>query len=134
MLMRTEEVIVSAPEGKVVAGAVDVVETVCVTVRNLIGAVELFNHLLEWAVFRRNSIVVGKSDDLGDPEGESFAKFFGEHHCGKWISTVTVSDELKVFRQFCQSLECHTHGEDAGADTAVVGYLVDDDGAGCICK
>lgn len=102
-LMRAEEVIVSDPEGKVIAGAVDVVKTVCMAVRSLISAVQPFNHLFEWPVLCRNSIVVGKSDDLCDFEGESFVKFFGKLHCGKWIGTVAVSGGLKVFQQFCKA-------------------------------
>ena len=64
--MRTKEVIVSNPESKVVVGTVDVVKTICVTIRSLIGAVQPFNHLFEWSVFCRNSIVVGKSNNLSD--------------------------------------------------------------------
>ena len=66
VFVRTKKVIVSNPERKVIVGTIDVVKTVCVTVRSLIGAVESLDHLFEGAVFRRNSIVVGKSNDLSD--------------------------------------------------------------------
>ena len=48
-----------------------------------------------------------------------------------WICTVTVSDELKVFRQLCEMAESHPHGEDAGADAACVRYPVTDNGSAC---
>ena len=101
------------------------------TVGSLISAVEPFDHLFERAVFCRNSIVVGKSDHLSDFKCEIFPELLCEFHCGKGIGAVTISDELKVFRQLFQSLECHAHGEDAGADATVIGYLVTDNGTGC---
>ena len=131
VFMRTKEVIVSHPESQVVAGAVDVVETVCVTVRSLIGAVQPFDHLFEGTVFCRNSIVVGKSNDLSDLECKVFPELLYEFHCGERIGAVAVSDELKVLRQPCESLKCHMHGEDAGTDPAVIRYLITDNGAGC---
>ena len=72
------------------------------------------------AVFRGDGIVVGKSDDLCDPEGKVFAEFPGKLHGSEGIGAVTVSDEIELFRQFCKTPECHAHGKDAGADTAVV--------------
>ena len=64
--MRAKEVVVSDPEGKFIVGAIDVVAAVCVTVRCFIGTVQPFNHLFEWTVFLRNSIVVGKPNHLSD--------------------------------------------------------------------
>ena len=81
-------------------------------------------------MFRGNSIVVGKSDDLSDFESKVFAKLLYEFHCSERIGTVTVSNELKVFGKLCESKKCHTHGEDAGTNTTVIGYLIADDGAG----
>lgn len=52
------------PESKVIVGTVDVVKTVCMTVRSLIGTVEPLNHLFVWSVFLRNSIVVGKTNGV----------------------------------------------------------------------
>ena len=130
MFMRAEEVVVSNPEYQVIVGAVDVVETICVAVRSFIGAVQPFNHLFEWAVFCRNSIVVGKPNHLGYLERKVFAQLLCELHCGEGIGAVAVSDELKVFQQLCKPPKCHAHGEDAGTDTTVIGDLVADDGAG----
>ena len=131
VFMRTQEVVVSDPEGQVVVGAVNVIKAVCVTVRCLIGTVQALDHLFERTVFCGNSIVVGKPDDLGDFEGKVIAKLFNEFHGGEWIGAVAVSDELKLFRQLCKPLESHAHSEDAGADTPVVRHLVADDGACC---
>ena len=128
--MWAKEVIVGDPEGKVIVGTVDVVEPICMAVGSLIGAVEPFNHLFEWAVFFGDGIVVGKSNNLCDPEGKIFPELFCKFHCSKGIGTVAVSDELKFFREFFKSPESHAHGEDAGADATVVRDLIADDGAG----
>ena len=130
MLVGAQEVIVSDPEDKVIAGAVDVVKAVGGPIGGLVGTVEPFDHLLERAVFFGNSIVVGKTNDLCDPERKGFPEFFEEFHCGEWIGAVAVSDELKFFRQPCKAPESHAHGEDAGTDAPVVGDLVTDDGTG----
>ena len=128
--MWAQEVIVGDPEGKVIVGAVDVVEPICMAVGSLIGAVEPFNHLFERAVFFGDGIVVGKSNNLCDPESKIFPELFCEFHCSKGIGTVAVSDELKFFRKFCKPPESHAHGKDTGADAAVVRDLIADDGTG----
>ncbi len=130
MFVRAQEVIVSDPECQIVVGTVDVVKAVCMTVRGLISPVQAFNHLLEWPVFGGNSIVVCKSDDLGDFKGKVFAQLFYELHCGERICTVSVCNELKVLRQFCKIPKCHTHSEDTGTDATVIRHLIADDGAG----
>ena len=130
VFMWTQEVVVSDPEGKVIAGAVDAVKAVCRAVGSLIGAVEPFDHLFERTVLCGDSIVVGKSDDLCDPEGKILSELFCEFHCSEGIGAVAVGDELEFFRQLSKVSESHAHGEDAGADAAAVGYLIADDGAG----
>ena len=130
MFVRAQKVIVSDPERQIVAGTVDVIKAVCMTVRGFISPVEAFNHLLEWPVFGGNSIVVGKSDDLGDFKGKVFAQLFYEFHCGERICTVSVRNELKVLWEFCKIPECHTHSEDTGTDATVIRHLIADDGAG----
>ena len=131
MPVGTEKVVVSDPKGQVIAGAVNVIKTVCVSVRCLIGAVEPFDHLFKRAVFRRNSVIIGKANYLCDFKHEAFAKLLCEFHRGKGIGAVAVSDKLKVLWKLCESAESHAHGKDAGADTAVVGYLVADNGTSC---
>ena len=128
--MWAQEVIVGDPEGKVIVGSVDVIKAAGGPVRSLIGAVEPFDHLLERAVFFGDGIVVGKPNHLCDLEGKIFPELFCEFHCGKGIGTVAVGDELKFFWQFCKTPESHAHGEDAGADAAVVRDLISYDGAG----
>ena len=130
MFVRAQKVIVSDPECQIVVGTVDVVKAVCMTVRGLISPVQAFNHLLEWPVFGGNSIVVCKSDDLGDFKGKVFAQLFYEFHCGERICTVSVCNELKVLRQFCKIPKCHTHSEDTGTDATVIRHLIAYDRAG----
>ena len=127
--MWSQEVIVSNPESQIIVGTIDVVKAICVAVRSFIGTVEAFNHLFERPVFCRYRIVVGKSNDLSDIEGKVFFEFAGEFHCGKRVSTVTVSDKFKVFRELCESLENHTHCKDTGTNTTVVRYLLADNGS-----
>ncbi len=131
MFMRAQEVIVGNPKSQVIVSPVDVIKSVCMAVGSLIGAVKAFDHLLEWPVLHRNSIVVGKSDYLSDFESKAFSKFLDKLHCGERIGAVTVSDELKVFRQLCESPESQAHGKNAGTDAAVVRYLAADNGTGC---
>ena len=131
VFVRAQKVIVGNPEGQVIVSPVDVVKTVCMAVGSLIGAVEALDHLFEGTVLCGDGIIVGKPDYLGYFERKVFTKLFDEFHGGEWIGAVAVSDELKLFRQLCKALEGHAHGEDAGSDTAVVRYLVSDDGACC---
>ncbi len=130
MLMGTQKVIVSNPQGQVITGPVDAIETVCMAVGCLIGAVEPFYHLFVWTVLCGDGIAVGKSENLCNPEGKGIAPLFGKFHCGEGIGAVTISNKLKIFRKLCKAPESHTHGKDTGADTAVVAYLVANDAAG----
>lgn len=114
------------PRGQGITRAIDVVKAICVTVRCLIGMVQPLNHLFKWAVFCRNSIVVGKSNELCDLE----CKIFSEFHCSEKIGIIAVNNELKVFRLLCKSLECHTHDEDARTDAMFVRHLIADDRSG----
>ena len=128
--MRTQKVIVSNPQSQVITGTINAVKAVCMAVGSLIGAVEPFNHLFIWAVLRGDGIAVDKSKDLGDFKRKRLSPLFSKFHCCKRIGTIAVSNEFKVFRQFCKSPECHAHGKNAGTDTAVIRYLVADDGTG----
>lgn len=130
MFVRTQEIIVSDPESQIIVGSIDVIKTIRFPIRSLIGPVQAFDDLFERTIPAGDSIVIGESDDLGDPEREVFPKLFGEFHGGKWIGTVTVRNESKMSRESFQTAECHAHGKDAGTDTAVIGYSVADDGAG----
>ena len=129
VFMGAKKVVISNPESQVVVGAFDVVKTVRVTIRSLVSAVQPLDHLLERPVFCGDSIVVGKSDDLGDPEGKVLTELSYEFHSGKWVGTVTVSDELEVFRKLCKPPKSHAHGKDAWANTAVIRHLISNNGA-----
>lgn len=50
--------------------------------------------------------------------------------CSQWIGGVSVSDEAELFRKLLEVTESHAHGEDAGTDTPVIGYLVTENGTG----
>ena len=76
MFVRAKEVVVGNPESQVIVGAFDVVKAVCFPVRSLIGPVQSFYDLFERTVFLRHSIVVGKSDHLGDLKVKSLPNFF----------------------------------------------------------
>ena len=97
-------------------------------VRSLVCAVEPFDHLLEGPELFGDLIVVGKSDDLCDAEHKSVAEFPEELLCSERIGAVTVSNETEVLGKFFEMSESHTHGKDAGTDTAVIGHLIADDG------
>ena len=128
VFVRAQEVIVGDPESQVIVGAFDVVKAVCFPVRSLIGPVQPFHDLFEWTVFFRHSIVVGKSNHLGDLEGKVLAKLLCEFHGGKRVGAVAISDEFEVFREFFKPLEGHAHSKDTGPNPAVTGHLVTDDG------
>lgn len=104
VFVRAQEVVVGNPESQVIVGTFDVVKAVCFPVRSLIGPVQSFYDLFERTVFLRHSIVVGKSDHLGDLEGKVLAKLLCEFHGGKWIGAVAISDEFEVFREFLKPL------------------------------
>ncbi len=129
MLVWTQEVVISNPESQVIVGTFDVVKAVRFPVRNLVGTVQPFHDLFEWAVFFGNSIVVGKSNHLSDLEREVLSKLLCEFHGGKRISTIAISDKFESFRQFLKAPEGHAHGKNAGSYSTIIGYLVTDDGA-----
>ena len=100
MFVGTQKVIVGNPESQVIVGTFDVVKAVCFPIGSFIRTVQPFHDLFEWTVFFGYSIVVGKSNDLGDRKGKVFSKLLCELHCGKRVSAVAVRNKLKVFRQF----------------------------------
>ena len=127
VFVRAQEVVIRNPESQVIVGTFDVVKAVCFPVRSLIGPVQSFYDLFERTVFLRHSIVVGKSDHLGDLEGKVLAKLLFEFHGGKGIGAVAIRDEFEVFREFLKLLEGHAHGKDTRPNPTVIGYLVADD-------
>ena len=100
--------------------------TVCL----LVSAVETFDELLEGTEFFGYFIVIRKTDDLCDVELKVFTVFMEELLGGQNIGTVSVSNKAEVLRELCKAAESHPHGQDAGADTAVIRDAVAEDGAG----
>src|SRR5699024_8168585 len=127
VLMRTQEVIISNPESQIIVGAFDVVKAVCFPIGSFIRAVQPFHDLFEWAVVFGYSIVVGKSNDLGDRKSKILSKLLCKLHCGKGVSAVAVRNKFKVIRQLLKSVKGHAHGEDAGAHATIVRDLIADD-------
>ena len=94
----------------------------------LVCPVKPFNHLLVRAELSGNGIIICQADDLCDGEPEFFTEFMEELLGSQEIGAVTISDELEMVREpFFEVPECHPHGQDAGADAAVVGDLVAED-------
>ena len=128
--MWAQEVIVSDPQGKVIAGPIIAVEAVRRAVRGLVGPVKPLDHLLIRAEFFRDCIFVRQTDDLRDIKLKVFSELMEELLGGKRIGTVTVGDKTEAVGKLFQVLEGHAHSHDAGTDAAVVRDLIADHGAG----
>ena len=124
----TQKVIVCNPKSKVIVGTVDVVKSVRFPVGSLVGAVQAFDHLLERTIFSGNSIVVGKTKDLGDVEVKGVTEFMEELLSGQRIGAVSVGNQTEVFRKLFEVPERHAQCHDAGTDPTVVRDLITDDG------
>ena len=124
-----QEIIVGDPESQIIVGAFDVVKAVCFSGKKPYRSGSSRSMIcLKWTVFFRHSIVVGKSNYLGDLECKVFAKLFCEFHGGKWIGAIAVSNEFEVFRELLKPLKGHAHGKDTRANSTVIRHLVTDDG------
>lgn len=60
MFMRSEKVIISAPENQIIVGTVNIVKVVCHSVRSFIRTVEPLDHLFKRTVLFGGSVVVSK--------------------------------------------------------------------------
>ena len=118
--VRTQEVIVCDPQGKVIAGTIVIVESVRRAVRGLVGTVKAFDHLLIRTEFFRDCIFVRQTDDLRDIKLEIFSELVKELLGGKQVGTVAVGDKTEAVGKFFKVLEGHAHSHDTGPDTAVV--------------
>ena len=74
MFVRTQEIIVGDPEDQVIVGVIDVIKTIRLLIRSLIGPVQAFDDLFEWAIPPGDSIVISEPDDLGDLEEKVFLR------------------------------------------------------------
>ena len=128
-LMRTQEIIVSDPEGYAMAGTF----FRTVAAGNAVGffksAVQPFYKLFERTEFFGYLIAIGQADNLGDENIPVFLQF--ELLCGQGMGAIAVSNELQGFaREFFKFIKGHAHSKDAGADIPGRGDLVTEDGAG----
>ena len=133
VLMRSEEVIISDPEGNIVVGTFVVVIAAGYAVGGFKRAVEMLDHLFERAELFGDFVLVYKSDDLSDIKVEFLAELVEELLGRKGIGAVSIGDKAEVFRKLLQLTESHAHSKDAGADAAVVRNLITKDKTGyCI--
>ena len=130
VLMRSEKVIISDPEGDIVAGTPIVVIAAGYAVGGFKGTVETLDHLFERTELFGDFVLVCKPDDLGDIKEELLTELMEELLGRKRIGAVAIGDKAEVFRKLLQLTESHAHGKDAGTDTAVVRDLIAKDGAG----
>ena len=133
VLMRSEKVIISDPEGDIVAGTLIVVIAACYAVGGFERTVETLDHLFERAELFGDFVLVREPDDLSDIKAEVLTELVEELLSRKRIGAVAIGDKAEVFRKLLQLTESHAHGKDAGTDTAVVRDLIAKDGTGhCI--
>ena len=130
VLMRSEEVIISDPEGDIVVGTLIVVIAAGYAVGGFKRTVETLDHLFERAELFGDFVLVCKPDDLSDIKTELLTELVEELLGRKRIGAVAIGDKAEVFRKLLQLTESHAHGKDAGTDAAVVRDLIAKDGAG----
>ncbi len=130
VFMRAQEVIVSDPERQIIVGTVDAVKAVCMAVRGFISSVQAFDHLLEWPVFGRNSIVVGKSNDLGDFKCKVSAQLFTNSIAARGYALYPSAMNLKFSGSFVRFRNAIRIAR-IQACAAVIRHLIADDGACC---
>ena len=128
VLMRSEEVIISDPEGDIVVGTLIVVIAAGYAVGGFKRTVETLDHLFERAELFGDFVLVRKSDDLGDIKAELLTEVVEELLGRKRIGAVAIGDKAEVFRKLLQLTESHAHGKDAGTDATVVRDLIAKDG------
>ena len=99
VLMRSEEVIISDPEGDIVAGTLIVVIAAGYAVGGFKRTVETLDHLFERSELFGDFVLVRKPDDLSDIKTELLTELVEELLCRKWIGAVSIGDKAEVFRK-----------------------------------
>ena len=133
VLMRSEEVIISDPEGDIVVGTLIVVIAAGYAVGGFKRTVETLDHLFERAELFGDFVLVREPDDLSDIKAEVLTELVEELLSRKRIGAVAIGDKAEVFRKLLQLTESHAHSKDAGTYPAVVRDLIAKDGTGhCI--
>lgn len=130
VLMRSEKVIISDPEGDIVVGTLIVVIAAGYAVGGFKRTVEALDHLFERAELFGDFVLIRKPDDLGDIKAELLTELVEELLCRKRIGAVAIGDKAEVFRKLLQLTESHAHSKDAGTYPAVVRDLIAKNGAG----
>ena len=130
VLMRSEEVIISDPEGDIVVGTLIVVIAAGYAVGGFKRTVETLDHLFERAELFGDFVLVRKPDDLSDIKAELLTELVEELLGRKRIGAVAIGDKAEVFRKLLQLTESHAHSKDAGTYPAVVRDLIAKNGAG----
>ena len=75
------------------------IEAVYLTIGCFISTVQPFNHLFIRTEFFGYFVFIGKTDDLCDIEFKCIAVFVEKLLGGQWISTISICNKFKVFRQ-----------------------------------
>ena len=123
-----EEVVICDPKGEIKARVVEAVVTAGIAVRSLEGAVQPLDELLVGAELFRDFIVIGEADDLGDVKAKCFAESLLKLHGSERIGTVAICNEGETFRELLPEVrQSLSHGQDAGADAAVIRTSVAED-------
>lgn len=130
VLMRSEKVIISDPEGDIVVGTLIVVIAACYAVGGFERTVETLDHLFERAELFGDFVLVREPDDLSDIKAEVLTELVEELLSRKRIGAVAIGDKAEVFRKLLQLTESHAHSKDAGTYPAVVRDLIAKNGAG----
>ena len=130
VLMRSEKVIISDPEGDIVVGTLIVVIAACYAVGGFERTVETLDHLFERAELFGDFVLIRKPDDPGDIKAELLTELVEELLGRKRIGAVAIGDKAEVFRKLLQLTESHAHSKDAGTYPAVVRDLIAKNGAG----
>ena len=130
VLMRSEKVIISDPEGDIVAGTLIVVIAAGYAVGGFERTVETLDHLFERAELFGDFVLVREPDDLSDIKAEVLTELVEELLSRKRIGAVAIGDKAEVFRKLLQLTESHAHSKDAGTYPAVVRDLIAKNGAG----
>ena len=130
VLMRSEKVIISDPEGDIVVGTLIVAIAAGYAVGGFKGTVETLDHLFERAELFGDFVLIRKPDDPGDIKAELLTELVEELLGRKRIGAVAIGDKAEVFRKLLQLTESHAHSKDAGTYPAVVRDLIAKNGAG----
>ena len=96
VLMRSEEVIISDPEGDIVAGTLIVVIAAGYAVGGFKCTVETLDHLFERPELFGGFVLVRKPDDLSDIKTELLTELVEELLCRKWIGAVSIGDKARM--------------------------------------